>query len=672
MLKKYLLLGVFSTMIVINHHQCLNAADRPYLLEQVKNTAVIQVYADDFSALTLEEKKAAYYLYLAAVAGINIAYDQRHRHGVAIKNLLEGIYRYAGDIDAEVRQKLGTYTKLFWINKGQYYDRTKRKFTPEVPYDALKRAARTAVQNGADLGMPTGATLDNWLESLQQSILDPDYEPILTAKSPEKNLDLITGSANNFYHGVTLSEVETLHEKNPLNSRVVKKNGRIFEQVYRTGTGHVPPGLYAEELNNICRYLQKAIEVAAPEKKKVLRTLIHFFQTGDLEDFKTFNIAWLQDRSRIDFINGFIEVYTDSRGAKGEYEAMVNYVDMTTTQLMETLAGEALYFEQRMPWDDKYKKESVQAAVASSIAILVGTGGLGPTTPAGINLPNEQEIREQYGTKSVYLSTVQNSLQEAVSAKALDEFALPEHRELLKKYSTYYKPLHVALHEVVGHASGKVNSSLIGEPAVYLKEYYSTLEEARAELVALWHMFDRKLLDLGLLPSMEASEATYAAYPIGALMELRRIPEGNRIDDDHIRAEHLIVNYLREVKNVIQDVRERGKLFLKVTDYKKMREGVGELLAEIMRIKAEGDYTAAQQLVENYGITINTVWRDEIVQRCHRINYPQFYAFTFPNLEPVKDDDGSIIDIRVTYPASLAEQQLWYSQMEKQMRFNEK
>jgi len=315
-----------------------------------------------------------------------------------------------------------------------------------------------------------------------------------------------------------------------------------------------------------------------------------------------------------------------------------------------------------MPWDDKYKKIHVQVPVSNSISVLVGIGGTGPIPPIGINLPNPQDIREEYGSKNVLLTNVIRNAREATGVKAVEEFALTaEEIELSKKYGGFAGELVTALHEIIGHGSGKVDPKLTEDPSVYIKEYYSTLEEARADLAALYHIWDEKLIEMGIVPSLDVAKAAYYGYARNNIVQLRRIRKGDKIEQDHMRGRHMGVTYLREVSKAIEAVEKNGKIYMKVVDMKKMREGIAELLSEIMRIKAEGDYQAAKKLIDTYGIKINTEWRDQVLKRCDEINYPNYTAFVMPRLSLVKDDTGKIVNVAIHYDEDFQTQMLRYS-----------
>ena len=640
---------------------------RVYLLEQIGTTLIVQTYADGFESLSLPEKVTAYHLNRAAIAGRDIAYDQIHRNAIEIRNILEAVISHPEGIDSTVYNKILEYTKLFWINNGMYNYQSREKFVPEVDFITFVDAVKTAQLHGADFGLKPNETIEQKLNTLKEIIFNPNYEPLLANKSPKPGEDILKTSANNLYEGLTAKEAQAYFPKakNLLNSKMSKQGKQIVELVYRAGDKTIPPGLYAKELSNVITELDSAAKFATEPQKNALKELVKYFKTGDLNDFRNFNIAWVKDSSTVDFINGFIEVYLDALGQKAQYEGGVFFVDKKTTQLMKGLADNAQYFEERMPWDDKYKQSKPNVPVARSINLINGTGELGPSSPSGINLPNEQDIREKYGSKSVLLNNITTAAQEAVGPKAVNEFALPEERDAAIKYSKQTGQAEIALHEVIGHGSGKVNPALKADPAAILKDYYSAMEEARAELVALYQLFDQKLIELGILPNKESAEAAYRSYARGDLLQLRRVKTGDTITDDHMKATHLIIQYLMKKTGVIEKIKSDGKSYYKVTDIDRMRAGIADLLSQLMQIKAEGDYNGIKTLMDTYGTKIDTELRDEVIARCSTINYPSYYAYCFPELEAVRNTAGDVIDVNVTIPKSFTEQQLNYSQMFK-------
>ncbi|MBI3071616.1 MAG: peptidase M49 [Deltaproteobacteria bacterium] len=635
---------------------------RRYLVERVGDIALIQLYADGFEQLSQHERLVAYYLYRAALAGRDIAWDQNHREALKLRRLIEEIVTHATTIPTDIRARLVEFAKVLWIHNGNYHDRTKAKIVPNFSFEELVLSAEAAQKDGAKL--PLDNDLRTELGALRRTIFDRTFEPLIVAKEPPKGEDILTASANNYYFGgVRMSDIEGFKEKYPLNSRLVRKNGSLVEEIYRAGLpspccspNPMPPGRYSAELHTVIRELNEARKFASPAQQKTLSLLIDYFMSGDPKKFDEHSIAWLKDTPRVDTINGFIEVYKDPRGQKGEYEALVSFIDPETSRVMHAIAKRAQEFEDKMPWRNAFKRRGVTVPVANAIRVRVGVGGGGPSTPSGINLPNAEWIREKHGSKSVLLINVMKSRDRALKASALAEFALPEERERAKRYGEAAWNALVAMHEVIGHGSGKVSEALKGDPSTHLKEYGSALEEARADLVALWHMFDPALVETGVLPNRDAAIAAYEDYARQDLMMLYKL-SGERIEDDHQRAEHLVVGFLRDAGAVVVE-RIEGRAYFRVPDVERMRASVGKLLAELMRIKAEGDYRGAKRLFERFGIEIDQKLRDEVVARARAINLPHYFACVMPELEAVKDGAGRVVDARVVYPKSFEDQML--------------
>jgi dipeptidyl-peptidase-3 len=630
------------------------------VVDRVGQTGFVQLQAESFASLPLKDKVLAYWLSMAAIALHPVVFDQNSIYGPTEKRLLEQILTHGKGIDPEVLRKLTDYAKLLWANRGNRNAFTSRKFLPDFTFEELKAAAERARRNGARLG--PAAQLQKTLEELRRPIFDPDFEPMLTVKNPVGGQDPLEASANNLYQGVRLGDLEGFAEKFALNSRLVKKDGKLFEQVYRTGTpdGKVPPGLYAAELGRVIRYLRLAMPYAAASQRKVLSDLIRYYQTGDPADWRQFNIDWVRDDSPIDFTHGFIEVYKDARGRKGAAQAYVTVVDKQTDKLMRDLAAQARYFEQHAPWEDKYKLDNPHPPVAKAVEALIETGDFDITT-VGENLPNETEIHDHYGSKSFIFTGSARALAQATGTKVVREFAYSEDEiARAEKYRELAGTLLVAMHEVIGHGSGKMNPQLKEEPAFYLKEYYSTLEEARADLVALWYFFDPKLVEMGAMPDFEVAKTAYDAEVHASLVQLREVPTGETLEEDHRRGTQLIVSFIRDKTRAIEPVEREGRIYLVVKDYAKMREGVGLLLAELMRIKAEGDYAAAQTLVSRYGVRFDPAWRDQVVARYRRLDLPIFWTAVNPDLEPRFGKNGTIVDVEIVYPRDIVKQQLRY------------
>jgi dipeptidyl-peptidase-3 len=640
------------------------ASPRRYLVGQAGPFALVQVYADGFEKLSPRERLLAYHLAEAGIAGDPIYYDQIADYGLELKQLLEGIVTHPNGIDPGVMEKIRNYTQLVWIQHGNYNLDSSRKFLPEFTAAELQAAAERALNNGASFGPDGPRDLKTILERLSRPIFDADYKPMMTVKAPPAGQDKLTASGNNLHEGVTSVEAAKFAAKYTLNSRLIKRNGRLVEEIYRAGTpdGKVPPGRYANFLNRSIAHLEMAAQVADPAQAEVIRKLIRYYQTGEKDDWYAYNIAWVALAANVDFIQGFVEVYLDPLGGKGAYESVVSFVDAEQTHLMRSFADNAEYFESRAPWLDAYKKQGVKPPVANVITVVSETGESGPISPTGINLPNEQDIRQQHGTKSVLLFNVSNAFTEAVGPKAIEEFsATPEEIERGKRYGVESRKLVVMMHEVLGHGSGKVSPQLRADPHTYLKEYYSTLEEARADLVALWNYADAKLDSLGIAHREELLKAAYDAEARGALTLLYRYPHGDQVEEDHDRGNQMIVQYLMQNFHCIEQVTQNGKVYLRVTDYARMHEGVGKLLAELMRIKAEGDYAAIGNLINTYGVKLNTEWRDQVQQRASRIGLPTRGAFISPVIDPVRDAQGQLVDAKIRYTQNLADVMLEYS-----------
>jgi dipeptidyl-peptidase III len=646
-------------------------ADQPSsLVVRVGDTGFIQVYADSFNGLSPEQKLDAYWLSMAGVAINPIAFDQDSSYGIPLKHLLEAIVTHPDGIDPAVLKKITDYTMLFWGNHGNHNSFTSRKFLPEFTPEELKAAAEQALKNGAPLGgqQQSAAALDSMLQLLQKAIFDADFQPMVTFKNPPNGEDPLQASGNNYYLGVTLKDLVGFTEHYALNSRLVKRNGQLIEEVYRAGTpdGTVPPGRYAHELGLAIDDLQHALPYAPDSQKKVINDLIRYYQTGDRADWIQCGTDWVQDRTNPDFSNGFVEVYKDARGQKGSIQGFVTVVDEAMNKMMTGFAANAGYFEQKAPWDDKYKNPHPNPPIVNADETLIETGDFDVTT-IGDNLPNEDEIHEKYGSKSFIFTGSIRALNSATGTKVAQEFANTQAEiERATKYGDLAENLFTAMHEVIGHGSGKMNPRLTGEPASYLKEYYSTLEETRADLMALWNFFDPKLVEMGVMPTYDVARAAYDGEARAALVQLREVPTGDTIEEDHRRGTQLIVNYIRDKTGAIQPITRDGKIYMVVTNYSRMRDGVGMLLAELMRIKAEGDYDAAKALITQYGIHFNTGWRDQIVARYKSLGLPTYWVGINPELELHKGEGGQPDTVTISYPRDYQKQQLRYAKIDRE------
>lgn len=637
----------------------------PSLVARVRDTGFIQVRADGFNALSSDQKLDAYWLVQAAIAINPIAYDQNSVYGLREKHWLEAILTHSDGIDPSVVKKITDYTMLFWGNQGNHNDFTSRKFVPDFTPEELKAAAEQALKNGAKFGagQDSVAALDRELQELQEPIFDPDFQPMLTVKNPPNGEDPLQASSNNFYSGVTLKDLVGFTERYALNSRLVERNGKLAEEVYRAGTpdGTVPPGLYAHELGLAIKDLQQALPYASEQQKKVINDLIRYYQRGDRADWIQCGIDWVQDKTNPDFSNGFVEVYKDPRGQKGAIQGFVTVVDEQLNKLMTGFAANAAYFEQRAPWEARYKNPNPTPPIVNAVETLVETADFNVTT-IGDNLPNENEIHEKYGSKSFIFTGSIRALNSATGQKVAEEFASSQAEiDRAREYGDLAENLMTAMHEVIGHGSGKVSPKLTHEPAYYLKEYYSTLEETRADLMALWNFWDPKLIRMGVMPNTNVAKAAYDNEARAALTQLREVPTGDTIEEDHRRGTQLIVNYIRDKTGAIQPIERDGKVYMLVTDYQKMRQGVGMLLAELMRIKAEGDYDAAKALITKYGIHFNTAWRDQVIARYKTLDLPTYWVGINPEFELHPGANGQPDTVEMSYPRDIVKQQLRYT-----------
>ena len=644
------------------------------IVERVGETAFLELRADSFGQLDTRHQALAYWLTQASIAIDPIIYDQLSRFGLREKRMLEEIVSRPASADPDTFKKIRDYALLFWANRGNHNETTGQKFLPGFTFEDLQNAALKAQPAGAfktpygDLpAIPAPADLRRELVDLRSSIFDAGFEPLPTAKTPPPGQDIIQGSSNTFYQGVTLQDLKNFSERYPLNSRVVKgSDGRLREEIYRAGTpdGRIPPGLYAVYLKKTNEYLEKARSVADPVQAKVIGDLIRYYQTGDPKDWLQFGADWVQNDAPVDFANGFIEVYRDARGAKGSSQSFVTITDKPVTDAMAKLAGNASYFEQKAPWDAKYKRKAFQPPVVKAVEVLIETGDFHVTT-IGDNLPNENEIHEKYGTKNFLFVGSSHALGRARGAKMTQEFAAtPEDAQRPEKYGEQADDLKTALHEVIGHGSGQLSDRLKGGAEPYLKEYFSTLEEARADLMALWNIWDPKLKELGLVNNQEeVARAMYDSSVQVALTQLRTIPKGDTIEEDHARDRQLIVNYIIDKTGGIERSNRNGKAAIRVTDYAKVRRGVGMLLAELMRIKAEGDYAAIKALVDKYGVHFDPAVRDQVIARYKSLNLPTYWAAVNVNLTAQVDQAGNATGVRISYPRDPVRQYLEYGRM---------
>ena len=637
-------------------------AERLHLLERIDDAAIAQIYADGFESLDLREKVLVWHLYNAALAGRDIFYDQRYEHNLEMREVLEEILTHGASVDPAVLESIHRYTKLFWINTGPFNNLTARKFVLDITPEAFGEAARAAEADGARFPMREGETLDERLERLEPLFFDEGFDPIVTNKTPAAGADMLLSSANNLYDGVSMADLEGFDERYALNSRLVKRDGGLEEEVYRIEGD----GRYAAQLTEVVRHLEAAIPYATEPMADALEALVTWYRTGEPEDRRAYDIAWVADQaSPVDTINGFTEVYMDARGAKGAWEALVYYVNQEKTEAIRTLAEHAQWFEDHMPWDPRYRKEGVRGITANAIDVVIEIGDAGPVTPIGINLPNDQTVREQHGSKSVSLSNVIEAYDLSRPAAYRSEFTWDEAEEArADRWAGFAGDLTTNMHEVIGHASGQLSERLGGNAQPFLREQYSALEEARADLIALYFIADPKLAEIGIVDAADQAEialAEYESYARNAILQLRRVREGTQLEQDHMRNRQMVVHWLIDNTDAIEVRRRDGKTFNVVTDAQAFRDGAGRLLAEVQRIKSEGDYYAARALFETYGIRFDPALRDEVLERVALVDLPSYTGFVMPKLEAVTAADGSIADVVISYPQDFTQQMLEYS-----------
>jgi dipeptidyl-peptidase III len=619
-----------------------------------------------FNSLSLQQKKLAYYLYEAALCGRDIIYDQKSPDGIMLRKTIETAYgTYAGDKLSEDWKKFETYCGSVWFSNGNYHHYGNEKFVPECSYEYFSSVVKSS--DTSKLPKEAGESTDAFLARIKPIVFDKSYRPKAVDLRP--NVDNIVNSSNNFYEGVTQKEVEDFYAKFDtkgnapswgLNSKLMKENGQIVEKTWKSG------GMYGASIDKIAGWLEKAAGVAEDSMQKAsLELLVKYYRTGDLKTFDEYSIAWARDTgSRIDAVNGFIEVYLDAIGKKGSYESTVSLKDLEGTKKIEIIAKEAQWFEDNSPIMKEHKKETVKGITAKAITVIVESGDAAPSTPIGINLPNADWIRKDYGSKSVSLSNIVHSYN-VVSAKggATAEFAVNDTvLERMKKYSALASDLHTDMHECIGHASGKINDGVETTDKT-LKNYASCLEEARADLVALYFVYDKKLVELGVMPSLEVGMAEYDGYIMnGIITQLTRLKPGDQIEEAHMRNRALVARWAYEKgkkDNVISMIKRDGKTYVQVNDYDKLRILFGDLLREIQRIKSEGDYKAGKDLVEGYGVKVDPVLHKEILERYAKLNMKPYKGFIQPKLVPVMNGD-EITDVKIEYPDNFFLQMMEY------------
>jgi dipeptidyl-peptidase-3 len=642
------------------------AEQRKYLLERVDDAAVVQLYADGFAALPLDQKVLIWHLAEAAIAGRDIFYDQVSADALDMREVLEAIVRHSAKVDPKSLAEIRRYTTLFWINSGPYNNLTAQKFVLNLSPQAFADAARAAAGAGATFPTPQGETLDQLLTRLGPMFFDPAVKPSRTNRNPGPGVDILTASSNNLYRGVTLKDLAGFKERYPLNSRLVKGPRGLVEEIYRVG------GRYDPQIRAMIEHFEAAKATASAPMARALDALVKWYRTGEAADRRAYDIAWVEDKaSPVDTINGFTEVYLDARGVKGSWEGIVFYVNREKTQAIKRLADNAQWFEDRMPWDPKYRKPNVTGITANAIDVVMETGDSGPITPIGINLPNDEAVREKNGSKSVTLSNVREAYDKSAVGFNTEFSWTPEESARSEKWASFASEMTTNMHEAIGHASGRLSDRLNGKPEAFLKEHFSALEEARADLIGLFFVADPKTAELGLLSAADQADivrAEYESYTRNALVQLRRVRTGNQIEQSHMRMRQMIIHWLLANTKAIERRQRDGKTFLVMVDQAAFREGVGRLLGEVQRIKSEGDYSAAAKLFDTYGVHFDPKLRDEVVARIDQLNMPSYTGVVMPKLEAVRGADGVITDVKISYPLDLSAQMLDWSEKTRATR----
>ncbi len=639
-----------------------------YTDERFADIQMLRYRLENFSSLSLKQKKLVYCLSEAALYGRDITFDQFGRYNLKIRKVLELIFiNYKGDRATEDFKELVVYLKRVWFSSGIYHHYGCDKFVPGFSEKFFVEAIKEL--DVCLLPLSKGQTVDEFCEELIAVMFNPQILPVKVNK--KDGFDLVKTSACNFYDGVSQNEVEDYYasRKNPddkeplshgLNTTVTKRDGVIREDVWKIG------GKYSAAIEKIVYWLEKAASVAESEQQReVIETLIEYYKSGDLTEFNKYCVKWVNEKdSAIDFINGFIEVYDDPLGMKGTWEGLVEYRDAEGTRRTRIISDNAQWFEDHSPVDSRFKKKQVKGVSANVICAAMLGGGEYPATAIGINLPNADWIRACHGSKSVTISNIISAYNEASRGNGFDEeFVIDKPTiELIRKYGDICDIIHTDLHECLGHGSGQL---LSGVDPDSLKAYGNTIEEARADLFGLYYAADKKLVELGLLPDAEAYKAEYYTYMMnGLLTQLARIKKGNSIEEAHMRNRALVARWCYEKgrnNNVVELVCRNGKTYVRINNYEQLRGLFADLLAEIQRIKSEGDYTAARDIVENYAVNIEPALHDEVLSRYNSLGIPPYKGFINPVLTPVTDDKGNIVDVTADYSESYEHQMLRYS-----------
>ncbi len=639
-----------------------------YKVDRFADIEILRYPVPGFNSLSLQQKELIYYLSQAALEGRDILWDQHNRYNLTIRRVCEGVYEnYMGDKTSDEWKQFETYLKQIWMANGIHHHYSEDKIMPQFSLDYFVKLVKSV--DPGRMPFRDGMAADETLQEILPVMFDPAVMPKRMNQTP--GTDIVQTSAVNFYEGVTQKEVEAFYNamKDPadetpvsygLNSKVKKIDGKVAEQVWKLG------GLYDKAIERIIGWLEKAAAVAENDhQKEVINLLIDYYRSGDLKTFDDYSVKWVTDTtSRVDFINGFIETYTDPLGLKGSWESMVNFKSIEASERTRVISENAQWFEDHSPIDDRFKKEEVKGVSAKVITAAILGGDCYPATPIGINLPNSDWIRRDHGSKSVTIDNITYAYDKAAEGNGFkEEFMWSDtERERSKKYGTLTGNLHTDLHECLGHGSGKL---LPGVNSDVLQAYGSPLEETRADLFALYYLADPKLVELGLLPDNEAYKAEYYSYIMnGVMTQLTRIQPNKNIEQAHMRNRALISRWVIEKgsdEKVVELTQRDGKTYVVVNDYEKLRALFGKLLAEVQRIKSEGDYEAGKQLVESYGVKVDPELHKEVLARYEALNLAPYKGFVNPVYKLVTDDEGKVTDVTISYDENYVDQQLRYS-----------
>ncbi len=670
--KLFTYLIVACILISCNNQKIENQEEFKFLTEQFADLKMIRYQVPGFENLDLRQKKLIYFLSQASLSGRDIIFDQNYRHNLRVRRTLETIVaNYPGDRDNENFESFMEYTKRVWFSGGIHHHYASKKMTPKFTSEYFINELINETSSSDDYAFPLLEGEDKM--DLARDLDEIIFNPQIDAKrvNRDANVDIILNSANNYYApNITENDVNEFYKREienrapeyGLNSKLVKdENGKVYEQTYKVD------GMYGNAIKEMIYWIEEAKEVAEnEEQKKSFNLLIEYYNTGDISKWDEYCVQWVKTQTDIDWINGFVEVYGDAAGRKGAYESIVQIKDMEASKTTEVINEYVQWFEDNSSIMDEHKKENVVGVSYKVVTVAMESGDASPSSPIGVNLPNNNWIRTEQGSKSVSLGNLIAAYSGAATgAGFLNEFCYSQDEvDRAKKYGEIADKLGTLLHEVVGHASGQINEG-VGTPKETLKNYKSTLEEARADLVALYYIMNKKLVEIGLMESLECGKAEYDSYiRNGLMLQLRRIELGQNIEQDHMRNRQLVASWAYEkglTENVIEKIIKDDKTFFVINDYKKLQNIFGQLLREIQRITSEGDFKSGQELVENYGVKVDLDIHEEVLERSQQFNSAPYGGFINPNYTLKTNESGEIIDVEINYVDDFTTQMMNYA-----------